>query len=211
MSAGPPGAERAGGSRGLRTPEAGGAKNAPSSEERALLRQLKEVTDRQRDELRAHSRDLLRRSQETEAVRARVDRSLGAGPQRASELRPLALSLHPQLQEQLQRLLLVNSELRHKLAAVQTQLRTAQDRERESQITQNGSRQLAEEQRPEPEAATPDDPVRAGAVSGYIPELNSIQYLVGPAWVCHAVWKVPGMSEGRNRPAIAAALSPKFS
>ncbi|XP_049716529.1 rab-interacting lysosomal protein isoform X4 [Elephas maximus indicus] len=37
-------------------------------EERALLRQLKEVTDRQRDELRAHSRDLLQRSQETEAA-----------------------------------------------------------------------------------------------------------------------------------------------
>lgn len=99
-------------------------------EERALLRQLKEVTDRQRDELRAHNRDLLRRSQETEA-----------------------------LQEQLQRLLLVNSELRHKLAAVQTQLRAAQDRERERQTARDGSRQLAKEQSLEPDAATPDDPV----------------------------------------------------
>ncbi|XP_004685193.1 PREDICTED: rab-interacting lysosomal protein [Condylura cristata] len=71
-------------------------------EERALLRRLKEVTDRQRDELRAHSRDLLQRSQETEA-----------------------------LQEQLQRLLLVNAELRHKLAALEIQLRSARDRERE--------------------------------------------------------------------------------
>lgn len=74
-------------------------------EERALLRQLKEVTDRQRDELRAHNRDLLQRSQETEA-----------------------------LQEQLQRLLLVNAELRHKLAAVQTQLRAARDRESEREL-----------------------------------------------------------------------------
>jgi hypothetical protein len=70
VSEGPTGAERAGGSRGLRTPEIGSAKDTPSSEERALLRQLKEVTDRQRDELRAHNRDLQRRSQETEAVRA---------------------------------------------------------------------------------------------------------------------------------------------
>uniref|UniRef100_A0A8C2V489 Rab-interacting lysosomal protein n=1 Tax=Chinchilla lanigera TaxID=34839 RepID=A0A8C2V489_CHILA len=77
---------------------------AGPQEERALLRQLKEVTDRQRDELRAHSRDLLQRSQETE------------------------------LQEQLQRLLLVNAELRHKLAAVQAQLRAAQDREREREL-----------------------------------------------------------------------------
>ncbi|OBS83596.1 hypothetical protein A6R68_22397 [Neotoma lepida] len=110
-------------------------------EERALLRQLKEVTDRQRDELRAHSRDLIRRSQETEA-----------------------------LQEQLQRLLLVNSELRHKLAAVQTQLRAAQDRERERQIARDGSCQLAEEQRLKPEAATPDDPVDAQQQPGHPPE-----------------------------------------
>ncbi|CAH6785909.1 rab-interacting lysosomal protein [Phodopus roborovskii] len=111
-------------------------------EERALLRQLKEVTDRQRDELRAHSRDLMRRSQETEA-----------------------------LQEQLQRLLLVNSELRHKLAAVQTQLRAAQDRERERrQIARDGSHQLAEEQRLKPEAATPDDRVDALQQPGRPPE-----------------------------------------
>lgn len=110
-------------------------------EERALLRQLKEVTDRQRDELRAHSRDLKRRSQETEA-----------------------------LQEQLQRLLLVNSELRHKLAAVQTQLRAAQDRERERQIALDGSRQLAEEQSLEPEEATPDDRVDTLQQPGRPPE-----------------------------------------
>ncbi|XP_027965080.1 rab-interacting lysosomal protein [Eumetopias jubatus] len=104
-------------------------------EERALLRQLKEVTDRQRDELRAHNRDLLQRSQETEA-----------------------------LQEQLQRLLLVNAELRHKLAAVQTQLRAARDRESERQLQRQGVVELARdqagaagyEQRQEPERATAD-------------------------------------------------------
>ncbi|KAF0871298.1 RILP protein, partial [Crocuta crocuta] len=127
------------------------AKFVPSSEERALLRQLKEVTDRQRDELRAHNRDLLQRSQETEA-----------------------------LQEQLQRLLLVNSELRHKLAAVQTQLRAARDRESERELQRQGAvalaRELAQdrakgtgyEQRQEPERApadagapgSPEDPAR---------------------------------------------------
>ncbi|XP_066119166.1 rab-interacting lysosomal protein isoform X1 [Saccopteryx bilineata] len=85
-------------------------------EERALLRQLKELTDRQRDELRAHNRDLLQRSQETEA-----------------------------LQEQLQRLLLVNAELRHKLAAVQTQLRAAGDRESERELRGEGAVELAQE------------------------------------------------------------------
>lgn len=96
---------------------------------------------------------------------------------------PLALSLHPQLQEQLQRLLLVNSELRHKLAAVQTLLRAAQDRERERQIAQDGSSQLAKEQSLEPDAATSDDPVSAGAKSKYIPELTAVG---DPTWVCQA-------------------------
>lgn len=112
-------------------------------EERALLRQLKEVTDRQRDELRAHNRDLLQRSQETEA-----------------------------LQEQLQRLLLVNAELRHKLAVVQTQLRSARDRERERELRREGAVELAQErarnqaggpgceQRQEPEPATDGAGVR---------------------------------------------------
>ncbi|KAF5911698.1 hypothetical protein HPG69_015675 [Diceros bicornis minor] len=120
-------------------------------EDRALLRQLKEVTDRQRDELRAHNRDLLQRSQETEA-----------------------------LQEQLQRLLLVNAELRHKLALVQTQLRAARDRESQPEPRSEGAVQLAQErerdqaggpgceQRQEPEPATagagapgtPEDPAR---------------------------------------------------
>lgn len=78
-----PGQGRAGGdllgsSPPSRGPRAAAAKNAPSSEERALLRQLKEVTDRQRDELRAHNRDLRQRGQETEAVRAGRGRG-GAG------------------------------------------------------------------------------------------------------------------------------------
>ncbi|XP_072795157.1 rab-interacting lysosomal protein isoform X2 [Vicugna pacos] len=118
-------------------------------EERALLRQLKEVTDRQRDELRAHNRDLLQRSQETEA-----------------------------LQEQLQRLLLVNAELRHKLAAVQAQLRAARDRESQRELQGEAAKEWSQErgrdkdegprcdQRQEPELAansagapaTPEDP-----------------------------------------------------
>ncbi|XP_037348434.1 rab-interacting lysosomal protein [Talpa occidentalis] len=107
---------------------------AGPQEERALLRRLKEVTDRQRDELRAHSRDLLQRSQETEA-----------------------------LQEQLQRLLLVNTELRHKLAAVETQLRSARDRERERELPRRGAPEPGGA--PEPAGArtprSPEDPVDA--------------------------------------------------
>lgn len=110
-------------------------------EERALLQQLKEVTDRQRDELRAYNRDLLQRSQETEA-----------------------------LQEQLQRLLLVNAELRHKLAAVQAQLRAAQDRERERELPLEGPGKHAEEQRQEPDPVTPEDPADTPPQTQHPPE-----------------------------------------
>ncbi|KAF7471496.1 rab-interacting lysosomal protein [Marmota monax] len=110
-------------------------------EEHALLQQLKEVTDKQRDELRAYNRDLLQRSQEMEA-----------------------------LQEQLQRLLLVNAELRHKLAAVQAQLRAAQDREREHELPLQGPGKRAEEQRPELDPVTPEDPTHTPPQPEHPPE-----------------------------------------
>ncbi|XP_078228617.1 rab-interacting lysosomal protein isoform X2 [Callithrix jacchus] len=137
---------------------------AGPQEERALLRQLKEVTDRQRDELRAYNRDLLQRGLETEA-----------------------------LQEQLQRLLLVNAELRQKLAAVQTQLRTAQDRETERQQPGGGADPPAEErargqvwgpehqQGQEPERATPEDSVSAARGQGSSPGGHSGQVRIGTA------------------------------
>ena len=50
------------------------------------------------------------------------------------------------MQEQLQRLLLVNAELRHKLAAVQTQLRAARDRESESERRREATLEPAAEQ-----------------------------------------------------------------
>lgn len=75
----------------------------------------------------------------------------------------------------------MNSELRHKLAAVQTQLRAARDREGERELQRQGAVELAQEpaqdqargagyeQRQEPERATaeagapgtPEDPVSA--------------------------------------------------
>lgn len=74
--------------------------------------------------------------------------------------------LRPQLQEQLQRLLLVNAELRHKLAAVQAQLRAARDRESERE----GMVELAQEQAQNP-AGSPgcaqrQEPERATAGPG---------------------------------------------
>lgn len=89
------------------------------------------------------------------------------------------------MQEQLQRLLLVNAELRHKLAAVQTQLRAAQDREREREVPRQEAPELAKEreqgqtgepgceQRLEPERASPDSTVSAGGSQQPKPALRA--------------------------------------
>lgn len=89
-------------------------------------------------------------------MRAGRGDALGAGPCRPSVPRPPAPLARPQLQEQLQRLLLVNAELRQKLAAVQTQLRAARDR---GERTRAAARKRAVELPPEPvqgQAAGPE-------------------------------------------------------
>uniref|UniRef100_A0A8C5J1F8 Rab interacting lysosomal protein n=1 Tax=Junco hyemalis TaxID=40217 RepID=A0A8C5J1F8_JUNHY len=64
--------------------------------EREVMLRLKEVVDRQRDELRAQAHEIVCKSRDTEA-----------------------------LQEQLQRFMAMNEELRHKVAVVQAQLKSA--------------------------------------------------------------------------------------
>ncbi|XP_030778774.1 rab-interacting lysosomal protein isoform X2 [Rhinopithecus roxellana] len=137
---------------------------AGPQEERALLRQLKEVTDRQRDELRAHNRDLRQRGQETEA-----------------------------LQEQLQRLLLVNAELRHKLAAVQIQLCAAQDRERERQ-------QLGE-------AASPPGKERAQGQAG----APRHQHVQEPEWTTAGAGASEDPAEAAQQPGRPSEAGQCFS
>ncbi|KFO25521.1 Rab-interacting lysosomal protein [Fukomys damarensis] len=61
----------------------------------------------------------------------------------------------------LQRLLLVNVELRHKLAAVQAQLQAAQDRERERKLPREGALEPAEGLNGEAQRAPPEDLVVA--------------------------------------------------
>ncbi|KFU86369.1 Rab-interacting lysosomal protein, partial [Chaetura pelagica] len=64
--------------------------------EREVMLRLKEVVDKQRDELRAQAHEIVCKSRDTEA-----------------------------LQEQLQRFMAMNEELRHKVAVVQAQLKSA--------------------------------------------------------------------------------------
>uniref|UniRef100_A0A8C6X0S4 Rab interacting lysosomal protein n=1 Tax=Naja naja TaxID=35670 RepID=A0A8C6X0S4_NAJNA len=73
-------------------------------QERALMLQLKEVVDRQRDKIRAQDHEIQRKARDTEA-----------------------------LQEQLNRFMTMNENLRRKLAVVQAQLRSTLERKGEAE------------------------------------------------------------------------------
>uniref|UniRef100_A0A8C0U0Z4 Rab interacting lysosomal protein n=1 Tax=Cyanistes caeruleus TaxID=156563 RepID=A0A8C0U0Z4_CYACU len=70
--------------------------DSTARKEREVMLRLKEVVDRQRDELRAQAHEIVCKSRDTEAVR-----------------------------EQLHRFMAMNEELRHKVAVVQAQLKSA--------------------------------------------------------------------------------------
>uniref|UniRef100_A0A670Z4R2 Rab interacting lysosomal protein n=1 Tax=Pseudonaja textilis TaxID=8673 RepID=A0A670Z4R2_PSETE len=78
--------------------------NGPGHRERVLMLQLKEVVDRQRDKIRAQDHEIQRKAWDTEA-----------------------------LQEQLNRFMTMNENLRRKLAVVQAQLRSALERKGEAE------------------------------------------------------------------------------
>uniref|UniRef100_A0A670YYA6 Rab interacting lysosomal protein n=1 Tax=Pseudonaja textilis TaxID=8673 RepID=A0A670YYA6_PSETE len=78
--------------------------DGPGHRERVLMLQLKEVVDRQRDKIRAQDHEIQRKAWDTEA-----------------------------LQEQLNRFMTMNENLRRKLAVVQAQLRSALERKGEAE------------------------------------------------------------------------------
>ncbi|XP_062471783.1 rab-interacting lysosomal protein isoform X1 [Pezoporus occidentalis] len=102
--------------------------NAARKEREVMLR-LKEVVDKQRDELRAQAHEIVCKSRDTEA-----------------------------LQEQLHRFMAMNEELRHKVAVVQAQLRSALEKKSdlEAAVLQSQreasrrSRSASEIQQPKP-------------------------------------------------------------
>ncbi|NXD50375.1 RILP protein, partial [Corvus moneduloides] len=103
--------------------------DSTARKEREVMLRLKEVVDRQRDELRAQAHEIVCKSRDTEA-----------------------------LQEQLHRFMAMNEELRHKVAVVQAQLKSAleQKSDLEAAMLQSQremsrrNRTALESRRPEP-------------------------------------------------------------
>ncbi|KAF4791080.1 Rab interacting lysosomal protein [Turdus rufiventris] len=103
--------------------------DSTARKEREVMLRLKEVVDRQRDELRAQAHEIVCKSRDTEA-----------------------------LQEQLHRFMAMNEELRHKVAVVQAQLKSALEHKADLEAamlqsqreTSRRSRTALESRRPEP-------------------------------------------------------------
>ncbi|XP_014731878.1 PREDICTED: rab-interacting lysosomal protein [Sturnus vulgaris] len=103
--------------------------DSTARKEREVMLRLKEVVDRQRDELRAQAHEIVCKSRDTEA-----------------------------LQEQLHRFMAMNEELRHKVAVVQAQLKSALEHKSDLEAamlqsqreTSRRSRTGLESRRPEP-------------------------------------------------------------
>ncbi|KFQ34470.1 Rab-interacting lysosomal protein, partial [Merops nubicus] len=120
--------------------------------EREVMLRLKEVVDKQRDELRAQAHEIICKSRDTEA-----------------------------LQEQLHRFMAMNEELRHKVAVVQAQLKSALEKKSDLEAAMlqtqremsRRSRATSESQQPKPsleEAASPmEEPQHQGSDVGSSP------------------------------------------
>ncbi|KAK4812131.1 hypothetical protein QYF61_000972 [Mycteria americana] len=133
--------------------------DSTARKERELMLRLKEVVDRQRDELRAQAHEIVCKSRDTEAVS--VWELVGVvceGPgDLLSRHLPLGLSWRL-LQEQLHRFMSMNEDLRHKVAVVQAQLKSALEKKSDLEAmmlqTQREmnrrSRTASEIQRPKP-------------------------------------------------------------
>ncbi|NXJ05997.1 RILP protein, partial [Odontophorus gujanensis] len=101
--------------------------DSTARKEREVMLRLKEVVDKQRDELRAQAHEIVCKSRDTEA-----------------------------LQEQLHRFMSMNEELRHKVAVVQAQLKSALEKKSdlEAAVLQT-QREMSRRSRATPEASLP--------------------------------------------------------
>ncbi|XP_014808541.1 PREDICTED: rab-interacting lysosomal protein isoform X2 [Calidris pugnax] len=102
--------------------------DSTARKEREVMLRLKEVVDKQRDELRAQAHEIVCKSRDTEA-----------------------------LQEQLHRFMAMNEDLRHKVAIVQAQLKSALEKKSDLEAAmQQTQREMSRRSRVTPETQQPN-------------------------------------------------------
>ncbi|NWQ78201.1 RIPL1 protein, partial [Columbina picui] len=130
--------------------------------EREVMLRLKEVVDKQRDELRAQAHEIVCKSRDTEA-----------------------------LQEQLHRFMAMNEDLRHKVAVVQAQLKSALERKADLEaVVLQTQREMNRRSRAPSEIQQPKPSLSCGLRSpsqGWA--YHEMQLYVGCEQHCGFVWK----------------------
>uniref|UniRef100_A0A8C9ES13 Rab interacting lysosomal protein n=1 Tax=Pavo cristatus TaxID=9049 RepID=A0A8C9ES13_PAVCR len=137
--------------------------------EREVMLRLKEVVDKQRDELRAQAHEIVCKSRDTEA-----------------------------LQEQLHRFMSMNEELRHKVAVVQAQLKSALEKKSdlEAAVLQT-QREMSRRSRAAPEAPLPQ-PSQEGAAPLPAKEPPCQDAGRSPARCCFSMEELQQILQERN-------------
>eukprot|EP00076_Gallus_gallus_P046846 XP_415804.4 rab-interacting lysosomal protein [Gallus gallus] len=137
--------------------------------EREVMLRLKEVVDKQRDELRAQAHEIVCKSQDTEA-----------------------------LQEQLHRFMSMNEELRHKVAVVQAQLKSTLEKKSdlEAAVLQT-QREMSRRSRAAPEAPLPQ-PGQEGAAPLPAEEPPCQDEGRSPAQCCFSMEELQQILQERN-------------
>ncbi|XP_064379382.1 rab-interacting lysosomal protein isoform X1 [Dromaius novaehollandiae] len=125
--------------------------DSTARKEREVMLRLKEVVDKQRDEIRAQAHEIVCKSRDTEA-----------------------------LQEQLNRFMSMNEDLRHKVAVVQAQLKSALEKKSDLEaVVLQTQRELSRRTRIASEAQPPKPSLGAaerGENSQLLPGRNEINY-----------------------------------
>ncbi|XP_072209732.1 rab-interacting lysosomal protein [Excalfactoria chinensis] len=137
--------------------------------EREVMLRLKEVVDKQRDELRAQAHEIVCKSRDTEA-----------------------------LQEQLHRFMSMNEELRHKVAVVQAQLKSALEKKSdlEAAVLQT-QKEMSRRSRAAPEAPLPQ-PGQEGAAPLPAEEPPCQDVSRSPARCCFSMEELQQILQERN-------------
>ncbi|NXS98829.1 RILP protein, partial [Jacana jacana] len=144
--------------------------DSTARKEREVMLRLKEVVDKQRDELRAQAHEIVCKSRDTEA-----------------------------LQEQLHRFMAMNEDLRHKVAIVQAQLKSALEKKSDLEAAmQQTQREMSRRSRGTPETQQPDSSLEGAISPTEGPQHQDADSGRSPAHCCFSKEELQEILQERN-------------
>ncbi|NXC21056.1 RILP protein, partial [Corythaeola cristata] len=144
--------------------------DSTTRKEREVMLRLKEVVDKQRDELRAQAHEIICKSRDTEA-----------------------------LQEQLHRFMAMNEDLRHKVAVVQAQLKSTLEKKSDLEATMlQTQREMSRRSRTTPEIQQPKPSLEGAPLPAEEPQHQDADTGRSPAHCCFSREELQQILQERN-------------